>query len=68
MNYLEVYVYDKWTDKNIPVFTQGEKIMPTSLMMHEGTTSPPSLMSEPELIEIMDKYLLLTFFLFVFIF
>ena len=56
LNYLEVYVYDKWSDKNIPVFEEGEKITPTKLFMHEGTTTPPSLMSEPELIQIMDQY------------
>lgn len=56
-NYLDVYPYDKWSDKNIPVFTQGEELVPSRLIMHEGSTSPPTLISEPELIEIMDKYL-----------
>ncbi len=56
LNYLNIYPYDKWSDKNIPVFTQGETFKPTTLLMHEGTTSPPSLISEPELIQIMDQY------------
>jgi DNA topoisomerase-3 len=28
-NYLEVYIYEKWTDKNIPVFEEGERFRPT---------------------------------------
>ncbi len=27
-NYLEVYPYDKWSDKNIPNFTLNEEIVP----------------------------------------
>lgn len=56
LNYLRVYPYDKWSDKNIPVFVQGEQLTPSKLIMHEGVTTAPTLLSEPELIEVMDKY------------
>ncbi|KAL6046567.1 DNA topoisomerase 3-alpha, variant 2 [Balamuthia mandrillaris] len=54
-NYLEVYPYDRWSESQVPVFTRGEKIMPDALEMHEGTTSPPSLLTEAELIRKMDE-------------
>lgn len=54
-NYLDVYVYEKWSDKNIPVFQQGEQFTPSSLRIHQGSTTAPSLISEPELIGAMDE-------------
>ena len=53
-NYLEIYPYDKWSDSYLPLFRQGEKFMPTSCEMKEGATSPPELLTEAELISIMD--------------
>jgi len=29
LNYLEVYPYDRWVDKELPNFHQGEEIMPS---------------------------------------
>ena len=37
-NYLEVYTYDKWSDKTIPVFVNGEAFRPTELNMTSGRT------------------------------
>ncbi len=54
-NYLEVYPYDKWSDKNIPKFKPNETFIPTTCFMREGETTPPNLISETELITIMDK-------------
>lgn len=54
-NWLEVFPYEKWTDKNIPAFKLHERFIPTSLTMHEGTTTAPSLLSEAELIALMDE-------------
>lgn len=54
-NYLDVYPYDKWTSSQpLPVFVQGEMIMPASLEMVEGKTSRPHYLTEPELIALMD--------------
>lgn len=39
LNWLEVYPYDKWTDKNIPLFQLEETFQPSSIMMHEGKTT-----------------------------
>ena len=54
-NYLEIYTYEKWTDKSIPVFQEREKFVPTEIKFHEGKTSPPDLLTEAELIDLMDK-------------
>ncbi|KAJ1973331.1 DNA topoisomerase 3-alpha, partial [Dimargaris verticillata] len=54
-NYLEVYPYEKWTDSVIPVYQRGDVFEPTSLDMPEGSTTAPLLLSEPELIEKMEK-------------
>ena len=54
-NYLEVYVYEKWTStQQLPNFREGESFVPTEAMMTEGTTSPPGYLTEPELIALMD--------------
>ncbi|KAF2207517.1 hypothetical protein CERZMDRAFT_115193 [Cercospora zeae-maydis SCOH1-5] len=54
-NYLDVYPYDKWTSSQVlPDFQQGETFVPTSALMHEGQTSPPGYLTEPELIALMD--------------
>lgn len=54
-NYLDVYPYRKWTStKQLPSFAEGEFVKITSSTMKEGTTSPPSHMTETELIGLMD--------------
>ena len=54
-NYLEVYPYEKWFDKTIPLFRENETFMPTSMKFHTGQTEPPLPLAENELIELMDK-------------
>lgn len=54
-NYLDVYPYDKWTSsQELPRFTEGETFEPTEARIHEGQTSPPGYLTEPELIGLMD--------------
>lgn len=54
-NYLDVYPYDKWTSsQDLPRFQEGEIFEPTEATMHEGKTSPPGYLTEPELIGLMD--------------
>ncbi|XP_033734544.1 DNA topoisomerase 3-alpha-like isoform X2 [Pecten maximus] len=55
-NYLEVYPYDRWNAKVIPVYSQGDSFQPNSIEMIESETSPPSLLSEADLIALMDKH------------
>ncbi|XXG96619.1 hypothetical protein Hte_002907 [Hypoxylon texense] len=54
-NYLDVYVYDKWTGSvQLPKFTVGELFEPTEAIMTEGKTAPPNYLTEADLIALMD--------------
>lgn len=54
-NYLDVYPYDKWTStQQLPQFSEGETFVPTEARIHEGQTSAPGYLTEPELIALMD--------------
>lgn len=54
-NYLDVYPYDKWTSsQDLPEFREGEVFEPTEARIHDGKTSPPGYLTEPELIALMD--------------
>ncbi|CAH0579356.1 unnamed protein product [Chrysodeixis includens] len=55
-NYLEVYPYDKWSSKEIHVYQNGQTFNPTSIDMLDGQTSPPNLLTEADLIALMEKH------------
>ncbi|KAI9102732.1 DNA topoisomerase [Phlyctochytrium arcticum] len=54
-NYLEVYPYDRWSEHTIPNFIEGEQIIPAQILMESGQTTAPELISEADLIGIMEK-------------
>jgi DNA topoisomerase III len=54
-NYLNVYPYDKWeSSQQLPQYAVGETFEPTSANMHDGKTTAPGYLTEPELIALMD--------------
>ncbi|CAD7922897.1 unnamed protein product, partial [Amoebophrya sp. A25] len=55
--FLEVYPYDRWgrNDTMLPPFAVGEVRRASQLEMTSGTTQPPELLTEAELIGLMDK-------------
>ncbi|XP_071536469.1 DNA topoisomerase 3-alpha isoform X2 [Panulirus ornatus] len=55
-NYLDVYPYDRWSDKVMPKYEQGQVFTPTTLDMVDGETSPPALLTEADLIALMEKH------------
>ncbi|KAM6914565.1 LOW QUALITY PROTEIN: DNA topoisomerase 3-alpha [Lycodopsis pacificus] len=55
-NYLDVYPYDRWSAKVIPVFEQGSQFQPSAVEMVDGQTSPPQLLTEADLISLMEKH------------
>ncbi|KAJ8679286.1 hypothetical protein QAD02_015073 [Eretmocerus hayati] len=55
-NYLEVYIYETWNAKEIHIYERGQTFMPTSIDMLEEVTSPPKLLTEADLIALMDKH------------
>lgn len=54
-NYLEIYIYDKWSEAEVPNMEEGQRFVPTEMLLKGGRTSPPRLLSEKELIDLMDK-------------
>ena len=53
--YLEIYTFDYWSNSYVPNFSEGEVVVPYSLNMEKGITSPPNFLTEAELIGLMDK-------------
>lgn len=53
--WLDIYPYIKWSEKEIPTFQVSEAFVPISIVMNEGKTTPPPLLTESELINIMYK-------------
>ncbi|GBP35686.1 DNA topoisomerase 3-alpha [Eumeta japonica] len=55
-NYLDVYPYEKWSSKEIHIYENGQTFDPTVIEMVEGSTSPPNLLTEADLIALMEKH------------
>ena len=55
-NYLEVYPYERWSDKEIPDYESVLQFEPSSVDLHRGQTQPPPLLTEADLIALMDKH------------
>lgn len=55
-NYLDVYPYDRWTGKEIHNYEVGQRFTPTELSLHESATSPPNMLTEADLIGLMEKH------------
>ncbi|CAD8086641.1 unnamed protein product [Paramecium sonneborni] len=53
-NFLEIYIYDEWSQIQVPNYQCGE-IIKIKLTLQKGSTSPPKPMTEAELIGLMDK-------------
>ncbi|KIL66374.1 hypothetical protein M378DRAFT_185976 [Amanita muscaria Koide BX008] len=54
-NYLLVYPYDKWTGNVLPPFEEDQEFRPSLCLLKEGKTSSPSLLTEADLVSLMDK-------------
>lgn len=54
-NYLDVYPYDKWNAKEIHIYEEGQTFSP-NIEMAGGETGPPELLTEADLIALMDKH------------
>ncbi|XP_053664698.1 DNA topoisomerase 3-alpha [Anopheles marshallii] len=55
-NYLEVYPYDRWNAKEIHSYQVGHTFEPTELNLHEGSTTAPNMLTEADLIALMEKH------------
>ena len=54
-NYLDVYPYDKWNDNELPNFIEGEEYVPSEVELRDGQTTKPNLLTEADLVSLMDK-------------
>ncbi|UZJ55209.1 hypothetical protein CBS101457_004529 [Exobasidium rhododendri] len=54
-NYLEIYTFDKWGGPALPQYQQGEHFIPAKMEMKEGETTRPKLLTEADLVSLMDK-------------
>lgn len=54
-NYLEVYPYDKWASSAVPDFQENEQFMPSVLEVKDGKTTRPNLLTEADLVGLMDR-------------
>jgi DNA topoisomerase III len=55
-NYLDVYhPYDRWEGIQLPDFHRAEIFMPSVCELREGQTSSPNLLTEGDLVSLMDK-------------
>jgi hypothetical protein len=54
-NYLEIYVFDKWEGNQLPSFEEGDRFVPDECEMKEGKTTRPNLLTEADLVNLMDK-------------
>uniref|UniRef100_A0A1I7SXI1 DNA topoisomerase n=1 Tax=Caenorhabditis tropicalis TaxID=1561998 RepID=A0A1I7SXI1_9PELO len=56
MGYLKVYVYEEWGNRLLPTYTEGERFSDYQLKIGDGKTQPPDLLTEADLIALMDKF------------
>jgi DNA topoisomerase III len=55
--FLDVYPYQRWDTALLPAdFVAGQRFAPTALTLQAGSTQPPHLLSEAELISLMDAH------------
>lgn len=55
-NYLEVYPYDRWNSREIHPYQVGHTFEPTELSLHQGSTTAPNMLTEADLIALMEKH------------
>lgn len=53
-NYLEIY--DTWAEKKLPAFEVDDPVNLASLTLEEGKTSPPSPLTDSDLISLMEEH------------
>ncbi|KAK4046311.1 DNA topoisomerase [Microbotryomycetes sp. JL221] len=54
-NYLNVYVFDQWNENNLPQFELNQIYELSNLEIKKGQTSQPNLLTEADLVSLMDK-------------
>ncbi|WFD35908.1 DNA topoisomerase [Malassezia cuniculi] len=55
-NFLTVFIYDKWSDKWMPLYELGQRFRVSSCDFKKGSTTQPNLLTEADLVGLMDKH------------
>jgi DNA topoisomerase-3 len=55
-NYLDVFPWDRWADRELPLLREGATFVPARLFASEGLTSAPALLSESALLTLMHRH------------
>ena len=55
LNFLEIYTYQSWPNATVPHFELGELVDATKLTMESGSTTAPPLLTEADLIQLMNQ-------------
>eukprot|EP00397_Hematodinium_sp_SG-2012_P007781 GEMP01007831.1.p1 GENE.GEMP01007831.1~~GEMP01007831.1.p1 ORF type:complete len:880 (+),score=215.84 GEMP01007831.1:91-2730(+) len=53
--YLEIYPFDRWGSQALPPFELNQTLPAASIDLVESTTKPPELLTECDLLTLMDK-------------
>ncbi|KAL3117990.1 hypothetical protein niasHT_005233 [Heterodera trifolii] len=53
--FLKVYPFEKWADKELPMYRNGQPLPNFQIRMANLSTQPPPLLTEADLIALMDK-------------
>lgn len=53
--FYEVFIYERWVDKELPQVAVRDLVPIESLELREAKTEPPPLLSESDLIALMDR-------------
>lgn len=51
-----MYPYEKWNAKEIHEYQRGQSFNPTSIDLVDGETNAPRLLTEADLISLMEKH------------
>lgn len=55
LNFLEIYTYQSWPNATVPHFELNELVDATKLTMENGSTTAPPLLTEADLIQLMNQ-------------
>lgn len=50
-----MYPYEKWSNKELPEYREGQEFEPTACLLKSGMTTRPALLTEADLVGLMDK-------------
>jgi DNA topoisomerase-3 len=54
-NYLQVYPFDKWSNSQVGTFQETQEFIPTEIKITPGSTTKPKMLTEADLITLMDN-------------